>query len=330
MKPTAQPTTRLAITIITVCMNRRDHILETLPRVCAWPHHQEHILVDWSSRSPLERNELPGDPRIRLLRVEGETYWNPSQAYNFAAAHVRTEWIFRLDADCWVQDLDPSALMLTQPADGWVARSSQAGGVGELLVRTKLFWGIGGFHELMRGYGFEDKDLLYRLESQPGVQLGSLAPQHVLCIAHTARVRASVHGSESMARALKRATSMSNRFLAASCPWPGHHQHCSYHETGRASWRLNPGSLPQPPEDIAAEALRLRRTIFWGYFLLLPELYVIRAPQALLPTERNGRFPIHWAHYLYWHSVRRLVALPLLIIEILQSILRWLPGRSGS
>lgn len=321
MKPTGQPNPRPAITIITVCMNRRDHILETLPRVCAWPHHQEHLLVDWSSRSPLQRNELPDDPRIRLLRVEGETQWNPSQAYNFAAAQVRSEWLFRLDADCWVQDLDPCSLADGDPADGWVARNSQAGGVGELLVRTELFWAIGGFHEFMCGYGFEDKDLIYRLEAHPGVRLGLLAPQHVLCIAHTAKVRANVQGSEAMARALKRATSMSNRFLAASCPWPGHHQRGTYRQSVNGSWSLEPGSLPQPPEDIAAEARRLRRTIFWGHFLLLPELYVIRAPQALLPSDRNGQFPIHWAHYLYWHSVRRLAALPLLIVEILKRLL---------
>lgn len=322
MKPTGQAKDRQAITIITVCMNRRDHLLETLPRVSAWPHHQEHVLVDWSSRSPLQRNELPADPRIRLIRVEGESRWNPSQAYNFAAAQVNTEWLFRLDADCWVQDLDPQSLLLADPADGWVARSSQAGGVGELLVRTDLFWGVGGFHELMRGYGFEDKDLIYRLEARLGAQLGSLAPQHVRCIAHTAKVRANAHSSEGMARALKRATSMSNRFLAASCPWPGQHQRSTYRQYSPGCWSLEPGSLPEPPENIAEEARRLRRTIFWGYFLVLPELYVIRAPQALLPSDRNGEFRIHWVHYLYWQSVRRLAALPLLMLTILQRLVR--------
>jgi hypothetical protein len=213
-------------------------------------------------------------------------------------------------------------LLQSDPAEGWVARNSQAGGVGELLMRTDVFWGIGGFHELMRGYGFEDKDLLYRLEALPGIHLGSLAPQHVHCIAHSARVRANVHGSEGMARALKRATSMSNRFLAASCPWPGHYQRGTYRQHDGGSWSLEPGSLPQPPEDIAAEARRLRRTIFWGHFLLLPELYVILAPQILLPSDRNGVFPIHWAHYLYWHSIRRLAALPLLILSILQGLFR--------
>ena len=47
-----------------------DRVLS--PRLAAWPHHDEHLIVDWSSRTPLRREELPADPRLRLLRVEGE------------------------------------------------------------------------------------------------------------------------------------------------------------------------------------------------------------------------------------------------------------------
>lgn len=318
-----------AISIVTVCMNRRHHLLQSLPRVCAWPHHREHIVVDWSSRIPIARSDLPDDPRIRLLRVEGETQWHPSHAYNFAASQVRGDWIFRLDADCWVQDLDPSQLMACDPADGWVARASQGGSLGAVLVRRDLFAAIGGFNELMRSYGFEDKDLIYRLEAQPGVRIGSLAPEHVVFIPHSAQVRANLPGSEAKARALKRATSLSNRFLAASCPWPGHYRCASYRQEPAGHWRLEPGSLPCSPREIAEEAQRLRRTIFWGRFLLLPELYVIQAPQALLPSDRDGQFPIHWTHYLYWHTVRRLVALPLWILTVLRRLGAWVRGHSA-
>jgi hypothetical protein len=311
---------RPGISIITVCMNRRPHLLASLPRVSAWPHHEEHIVVDWSSHTPLRRDELPDDPRIRLLRVEGETLWHPSLAYNFAASQVRTDWIFRLDADCWVQDLEPLELLQNQPADGWVARASQGGSLGAVLVRRDRFNAVGGFNELMRSYGFEDKDLIYRLEAQPEARIGDLAAEHIRFIPHNAQVRANLPGSEAKARALKRATSLSNRFLAASCPWPGHYRRARYRELAPGLWRLEAGSLPEPPQEIAAEARRLRRTIFWGRFLLLPEIHVIRAPQKLLPSDSEGQFPIHWAHTLYWHTVRRLVALPLLILTFLQRL----------
>lgn len=310
-------------------MNRRHHLLESIPQVCGWPYHDEHVVVDWSSQSPLLRSDLPDDQRIRLLRVQGESRWHPSQAYNFAAAHVRGDWIFRLDADCWVQGLDPWQLMACDPADGWVARASQGGSLGAVLVRRDLFQTVGGFNELMRGYGFEDKDLIYRLEAQPGVRIGSLAPEYVHFIPHSAQVRANQPGSEAKARALKRATSLSNRFLAASCPWPGHYSSATYRQQPSGQWRLEPGSLPRPPQEMDEEAQRLRRTIFWGRFLLLPELYVIQAPQMLLPSDRDGQFPIHWTHYLYWHTVRRIAALPLLLLTSLRCLLAWALGRSA-
>ncbi|MFN7819548.1 MAG: hypothetical protein ACK5Q7_08135, partial [Cyanobacteriota bacterium] len=66
----------MGLSIVTVCMNRREHLLVTAPRVAAWPHHGEHLIVDWSSAVPLRREDLPRDPRVRLMRVEGETRWS--------------------------------------------------------------------------------------------------------------------------------------------------------------------------------------------------------------------------------------------------------------
>ena len=89
----------MGLSVVTVCMNRREHLLATVARLAAWPHHDEHLIVDWSSRTPLRREELPADPRLRLLRVEGERRWNPSRAYNFAFGKARGAWLMRMDAD---------------------------------------------------------------------------------------------------------------------------------------------------------------------------------------------------------------------------------------
>jgi hypothetical protein len=94
------PSLSRSISVITVCMNREQHLLDTAPRVAAWPHHSEHLVVDWSSRQPLHREALPPDPRLRLLRVEGEQRWNLCRAYNFAIAQARGTCLFKLDADC--------------------------------------------------------------------------------------------------------------------------------------------------------------------------------------------------------------------------------------
>ena len=100
-----------SISVITVCMNRLEHLRVSVARVAEWEHHFEHIVVDWSSGQPIKRSDLPPDPRLRLVRVDGVADWHPGQAYNFAASCAQGEWLFRLDADCWVQNLDPTSLI---------------------------------------------------------------------------------------------------------------------------------------------------------------------------------------------------------------------------
>ena len=98
------------LSVITVCMNRQHHLLATAQTIAAWPHHQEHLILDWSSRVPVERAQLPPDPRIRLERVDGEQRWNLCRAYNLAARLARGRLLLKLDADCWPDQFDPELL----------------------------------------------------------------------------------------------------------------------------------------------------------------------------------------------------------------------------
>ena len=61
----------MSLSIVTVCMNRSHHLLQSAPRVAALPWHREHLVVDWSSSQPLRREQLPPDPRLRLLPLDG-------------------------------------------------------------------------------------------------------------------------------------------------------------------------------------------------------------------------------------------------------------------
>ena len=89
------------VSIVTVCMNRRAHLLVSADHVARWPHHQEHLILDWSGDHPLTRAELPADSRIRLVRFDGECQWHLSRAYNLALRLAQGDRLFKLDADCW-------------------------------------------------------------------------------------------------------------------------------------------------------------------------------------------------------------------------------------
>ncbi|MEB3323044.1 MAG: glycosyltransferase family A protein, partial [Synechococcaceae cyanobacterium] len=281
------------LSIVTVCMNRRAHLLATAPRVAAWPWHREHLIVDWSSAEPLRREDLPEDPRLRLLRVEGESRWTPGRAYNFALAHARGDWLVRMDADCW-----PTAAFLPSPlqASGgvWVGEGGE-GRFGQFLMHRERFTSVGGFNEFLEGWGFEDKDLRARLEVQAGVPLHSLPAAAIGVIPHSdeermgqARAGAGRPLRVSLGLATMRSSRLGNRLLAAHCPWGAVTPACRYREIRPGHWRLEEGTAPQPPADTRDEIDHARRMAFWGCFLAIPEIFLEELPVKLVPPSRDG------------------------------------------
>jgi hypothetical protein len=306
------------LSVITVCMNRQQHLLETARRIAAWPHHQEHLILDWSSRVPVERAQLPPDSRIRLERVDGEQRWNLCRAYNLAARLARGRLLMKLDADCWPDQFDPELL---NRMDAGVCRfgSGPDGRLGQFLMHRSAFEAVGGFNEVLLGYGFDDKDLKARLASL-GFQLHALPVDAIGVIAHSIHERVSRDHvapdrrlsayEESFSFAQRRATAMSNRVAAAHWPWTVQRPATRYHQNPDGHWQAKPASLPALDSAAAAELERLRRQVFWSRFLELPELHVKVLPVKLLPPDRAGHFPVRWWHRFYWHSVRHLLRLP--------------------
>ena len=309
-------------------MNRREHLLSTAPKVAAWPHHGEHLIVDWSSTVPVRREELPADPRIRLLRVEGEPRWNLCRAYNFAVEQARGEWVLKLDADAWpTEAFDPFLPALRMCGEGG---NGEAGGVcafgsgpegrkGQFLIERELFEEVGGFNELLVGYGFDDKDLVGRLLQRSGQVAAKLPQEWIGVISHSDAERAEQGASRgglavSQGLAAMRATRLANRLLAAHCPWGPRLGRSAYREEAPGVWRLEPGSLPRPPKTVADEAEHVRRMIFWGYFLAIPEVFLEVLPFSLFPPAREGRWLVRWWHRLWWQTGRRLLELPVTVL----------------
>jgi hypothetical protein len=311
----------MGLSVVTVCMNRREHLLTTAPRVAAWLHHHEHLIVDWSSRTPLRREDLPADPRLRLLRVEGERRWNPSRAYNFAFGQARGAWLMRMDADCWpTEALDPGALLAAGPV--WVGQGGE-GRFGQFLMARETLETVGGFNEAMRGWGFEDKDLRARLEIQQGWPLGALPAEAIGVIEHSDEERmgqAAAGTGQALRRSLGLATMRSsrlgNRLLAAHHPWGARTPASRYEKIGPDTWRVIPASVPRPAADTVDEIDHARRLAFWSCFLGIPEVFLADLPLKLVPPSRQGNWPVAWWHRLWWHSGRRLLQAPVAALSL--------------
>jgi hypothetical protein len=303
-------------------MNRREHLLATAERVSAWAHHGEHVIVDWSSREPLRREELPGDPRLRLLRVEGERRWNLCRAYNFALSQCRGELVLKLDADAWpTAAFDPSWEGLRLESGAVCAfGSGPEGRKGQFLIERRLFEAVGGFNELLVGYGFDDKDLLARLLQQSGEGAASLPAEWIGVIAHSDAERAEQGVSrgalaKSQGLAAMRATRLANRLLAAHHPWGRFSPHSRYEPCGEDRWRLIAASLPCPTPETADEIDHARRMAFWSCFLAIPDVFLADLPIKLVPHARHGAWRVRWWHRLWWHSGRRLLQLPVILLS---------------
>lgn len=321
----------VGLSVVTVCMNRREHLLVSAERLAAWPHHDEHLIVDWSSQEPLRRDELPADPRLRLLRVEGESAWNLCRAYNFAISRCRGSRLLKLDADAWPSDrLDPGDPGLRLPDGGPLCAfgSGPGGRKGQFLLERQLFEAVGGFHELLQGYGFDDKDLIARLQLCVGQVPTAMPADWLEVIHHGDEVRAGRPAAgrwEGMGRseglAAMRASRLGNRLLAAHCPWGAHAPRSAYREEAPGIWRLEAPSAPRPPAEVADEIAHARRMAFWGCFLAIPEIFLEELPIKLVPPPRRGGWPVSWWHRLWWQSGRRLLHLPVLALSGLRG--RW-------
>jgi len=318
------PRSAAVLSIVTVCMNRREHLLRSAAVVAAWPWHHEHLVLDWSSTVPLRREELPADPRLRLLRVEGEASWNLCRAYNFAVAQCRGSRILKLDADAWpteVFDPEDPALRLPPAAEEagplCAFGSGPDGRKGQFLIDRCLFEAVGGFNELLLGYGFDDKDLLARLRQQSGHGALAIPQAWIGVIPHSDAERAGQGRShslqwleESRGLAAMRASRLSNRLLVAHSPWSGRAASSSYRQLAADVWQVEAGSIPRVSEEVANEIDHARRMTFWGHFLAIPEPCLEVLPYSLFPPARSGRWRVRLWHRLWWYSGRLLVLLP--------------------
>jgi hypothetical protein len=329
--------TPMSLSIVTVCMNRRQHLIETAARVAAWPHQSEHLILDWSSAVPLRRDELPDDDRVRLVRVDGERDWHLCRAYNLALQLACGDVLFKLDADCWPQpELDPAALR----RDGSFCSfgSGPDGRLGQWILDRSLLEAVGGFNEFLVGYGFDDKDLRARVMARRGGEGPPLQARQLGVIVHSAleRIGAGPESRrlpfrEAKAQAQKRASAMANRVLAASCPWTAQRRGSRYRwNASSSSWLVDVESVLRAPIEVDEEVRRLRRTLFWGELMTLPAAVVRQLPERLLPVDQRGRLPVGALHRWLWYVIRPSWAWPSWLLEQIQLLRSRRSGGDGS
>jgi glycosyltransferase involved in cell wall biosynthesis len=181
-----------ALTAITTCKGRLEHLKQSLPALMAIPD-LEVVVVDYDCPDGAGDWVEASWPRAKLVSVTDRPNFNRSEAKNLGAAVASGEWLFFVDADIrvgedFMQSLDglmrPGVFLLAdpRPAELW----------GALIVSRADFEAIDGYDEAMEGYGSEDVDVLARLMIA-GVTEAGFPSQGLRVIAHDQAMRTRFH-----------------------------------------------------------------------------------------------------------------------------------------
>lgn len=161
--------------VICACKDRVKALLTVLP---SWLHNREIseiVLVDWSSSPSLDLL-VALDPRIKVIRVKGQQWFNQPQPLNLAASIASGDYILKLDTDFIINpyysffdrykiDKDTFLSGDNDYTEDRIAHSPYFEFLrGLLWVNKEAFNAIGGYNESMgRFYAWEDNEIDIRL-----------------------------------------------------------------------------------------------------------------------------------------------------------------------
>jgi hypothetical protein len=160
-------------------MNRIHHIKQTLPANIRnnTDQNTNFLILDYHSSDGLQEyvteffsDEL-GTGRLQLYRYEQAEYFSHAHSRNMAVALSDAELVCNVDADNFTgKDFDVFLQsQFHQRGDCVVTALSNEnksyGAFGRMCTSKKAFQRVGGYDETFTGYGFEDYDLIRRLEA---------------------------------------------------------------------------------------------------------------------------------------------------------------------
>jgi glycosyltransferase involved in cell wall biosynthesis len=179
--------------IITTCKNRLSHLQVSLPAMISQPA-SEVIVVDFSCAEGTKHFVRERFPQAHVVDLPGRNYFSNWEARNSGAAAARGEWLVFVDADvvlspeciAWLsRNLKPGIYAKFPPGKKLNRHKSTTSALslnnlqGFLVIEKTIFDRIGGYDELLKGWGAGgDVDIQNSLR-QAQVKKGYL-PEHII------------------------------------------------------------------------------------------------------------------------------------------------------
>jgi len=159
------------ISILTCCMNRAENLDKALPTWIEAEGVDEIIIVDWSSTEPVKEKVVQkyNDPRIVVARVENQSRWILSHAFNLAARLTTRTQILKLDSDVKIKPdffkFNELELGIFLTGNWRIATDENEKHLnGIIYAYREDFFRVNGYNEYIKTYGWDDTDLYDRLQ----------------------------------------------------------------------------------------------------------------------------------------------------------------------
>jgi hypothetical protein len=185
------------VSLVAACMNRQHNLLKVLPSWLA-TEADEIVIVDWSSAEPIwPLLACIDDPRIRVVRIDGESQWILTHALNVGLRIASRAMIFKLDCDI---ELAPDFVATNRVAEGEFVRGfwklavdagqpDQRYTNGTFGAFKNSLRAINYYDERIVTYGWDDSDLYSRLALDLGLAGKLMAPRTIRHIDQEERQR---------------------------------------------------------------------------------------------------------------------------------------------
>lgn len=179
-----------AISFVTTCKGRLAHLQQTLPRMVAQGADCEVVVVDYDCPDGTTNWVARHHPGVRRVEVTRQPGFHKARALNLGAKAASAPWLMFVDADIllapdFAAQIRPLLILgrFLRPeplvADAW----------GSCLVRRDDFLAVGGYDEVLQGWGGEDDDMYYRLQQFGGCFPATFSGDLLSALPHDDRAR---------------------------------------------------------------------------------------------------------------------------------------------
>jgi glycosyltransferase involved in cell wall biosynthesis len=158
--------------LITTCKGRLHHLKQTLPKMIAQGFH-EVIVVDYDCPDGTADWVRSNHSSVNLVKVNNERLFNLSKARNVGAKHSIGDVLCFVDADIeiasgfleWFNiNLSQNKFYLLEPQKLLQGDERLKGLYGLVVCTREQFEAIGGYDDVIAGWGGEDLDFYWRLK----------------------------------------------------------------------------------------------------------------------------------------------------------------------